>query len=50
MEIKIQIKSNCYSICVGKKTEWFEQSYFITIAKLYYDDQKVSFGTMIFHS
>lgn len=49
MEIKIQAFNRIYSICIGKKTEWFAQSNWISICRLWYDDKhEVSYAVVCF--
>ena len=51
MEIKIKIRSSVYSLIFGYNTPWFEQAYFFSIAKEYYNNRKeVTFAKMIYHS
>jgi len=47
MEIKIQFFGKVFSLCIGHKTKWFEQSYFLMLEELYYDMQQVTYAKMI---
>ena len=38
MEIKLQFFGRVFSICIGHKTEWFEQLAFISIIEEFYDE------------
>lgn len=49
MELRIQIFGRIYSLCIGYKTEWFGQSNWLTVCRVWYDgNQKVSFAKMCF--
>jgi hypothetical protein len=51
MEIKFQIFKRVFSICIGHKVNWFEQTYFLTIEELWHSKNKeVEYATMIFHT
>jgi hypothetical protein len=51
MEIRIQMKGYIYSICIGRKTNWFTQLYFISVLKEYRDDKmNLEYVEMVFHS
>ena len=51
MEIKFQLFGRVFSICFGHKVNWFEQTYFLTIEELWYDEnKKVGYAVMIFHT
>ena len=50
MEIKIQVRDAVYSICIGRKTAWFEQTYFVSVVREWINDQKVEYATHIWHS
>lgn len=50
MEIKIQIFGRVYSVCIGYKTAWFEQKYFISVVREWFHDMKVSHAEIVFHS
>ena len=50
MEITFKFNKSVYAINIGYKTAWFEQSYFITIERLWFDRMKVSYAEMLFHS
>jgi len=40
MEIKLQIRDRVFSVCIGHKTEWFEQLPFFTITEEFHDEKK----------
>ena len=48
MELKLLIFGKVYSICIGYKTPWFGQIYFITVIREWYDGIEVSDAKMIF--
>lgn len=48
MEIKIQIFGRVFSICIGRKTDWFEQVDFLTITEEFYHQKEVYFAAFIF--
>ena len=50
MEIKLKFRNCVYAICIGYKTPWFSQAYFMTIQKEWYDNREVSFAVMVFHT
>jgi len=50
MEIKINTKYGALSICIGHKTAWFDQIYFICVIKEYYEGREVVYGDMVWHS
>jgi len=50
MELKIEIRGNVYSICIGYKTQWFAQINFITIVQEWYDHKEVTYADMLWHS
>jgi hypothetical protein len=37
MEIKFMFRGSCYSVCIGRKTKWFESIYLITIIQEWYN-------------
>lgn len=50
MEIRIQIRGRVFSICFGHETRWFEQTYLISIAQEWYDENKqVYYGKMLWN-
>lgn len=49
MQIKIQIKGRIFSISIGRKTDWFEQSYLLSIAEEWYDENmSVEYAKMLY--
>ena len=48
MEIKFQIKDRVFSICIGRKTQWFEQVWFFAITELFYHNREVYYAELIF--
>jgi len=47
MEIKIQIRGRVFSICLGHKTEWFENKYWFTLCEEWYDKREVVYAKML---
>ena len=50
MEIIFQTKRGVITICIGHKTDWFEQIAFILIAREYYNDRIVCHADWIWDS
>jgi len=50
MEIKFKTKHCVYAICIGYKTPWFAQTYFISITQEWFDNMKVSYAKLLFHT
>jgi len=49
MEIKMQIGSKVYSLCFGRKTDWFEEVYLVSLTELVISsDKEVVGGFLIF--
>lgn len=48
MEIKIQIKGRIFSICIGHKTEWFEQVCIFAIVEEWYVNREVYYADLLF--
>ena len=49
MEIKIQMRRHVLCFQFGKKTEWFESVYWMTIIKEYYDENKqVAYADLVY--
>ena len=40
MEIKFQIHGRVFSVCIGHKTDWFEQMPFFTITEEFHGEKK----------
>jgi hypothetical protein len=47
MEIKIQIRGRVFSICLGHKTEWFEQVWIFCIVEEWYHNREVTYAKVI---
>jgi hypothetical protein len=47
MEIKFQIKKRCFSLCIGNKTPWFEQTYLIMLIELWYEKKEIICGDVL---
>jgi hypothetical protein len=43
VELKIQIFGRIFSLCIGHKTQWFAQTYLLTIEEQFYSDQNYPF-------
>jgi len=48
MIIKIQIFGRIFSICMGYKTDWFEQMDFFTICEEWYEKREVIHADLLF--
>ena len=48
IEIKFQWFSRVFSLCIGRKTDWFEQLDFVTFIEEFYYNREVQHATFIF--
>ena len=50
MELIFRFKKGVYTVHIGYSMPWFEQSYFISIERLWFDDMQVSYAEIVWHS
>jgi hypothetical protein len=50
MEIKWQTKNGAMSICIGRKTDWYEQVPFILICREFYIHKEVCYAKWLWSS
>jgi len=52
MELKLQIRGKIFSLCIGYKTAWFTQKWFITIIQEWYYGNNLDpeYAEIMFHS
>lgn len=49
MEIRIQFRCSEYSICIGRKTNWFAQLHFFTISEIWRDARsEVCYASLLY--
>ena len=47
MSIRIQFKKRIFEISIGRKTDWFEQIYLISIEELFINNKEVYYATRL---
>jgi len=47
MEIKIEIFGRTFSLCIGRKTNWFAQVNFITLVEEFSNNREIVFANLI---